>query len=53
MRAQLLLPYAMGGEAARLRHDGEVHREEYTPDGLLLDVTASIRMLQAFQSYMQ
>ena len=53
MRVRLLLPYAMGGDAARLRQDGEVHAESYTADGLLLDVTASIRLLNAYKAYMQ
>lgn len=53
MRVQLLLPYAMGGDAARLRQDGEVHAESYTEDGVLLDVTASIRLLDAYKPYMR
>ena len=52
MRVRLLLPYSMGGDAARLRQDGEVHAESYTADGLLLDVTASIRLLDAYKAYM-
>lgn len=52
MRVKLLLPYSMGGEAARLRQDGEVYAEEYTTDGLLLDLTASIRLLDGLRDYM-
>ena len=53
MRVRLLLPYAMLADAARLRQDGEVHAETYTEDGLFLDVTASIRLLNAYKAYMQ
>ena len=52
MRVHLLLPYSMGGDAARLRQDGEVYSEEYTPEGLLLDLTASIRLLEQYKPYM-
>ncbi|MBQ7542016.1 MAG: GTPase HflX [Clostridia bacterium] len=53
MRVQLLLPYSMLSDAARLRQDGEVHAESYTADGLLLDITASIRLLNAYKPYLQ
>jgi GTP-binding protein HflX len=53
MRVRVRLPYSMGGDAARLRRDGEVHAESYEADGLVLDVTASIRLLNAYKSYME
>lgn len=52
MRVRLLLPYSMGAEAARLRQDGEVYAEDYKPEGLYLDITASIRLLNGFKDYM-
>lgn len=52
MRVRLLLPYSMGAEAAMLRQDGEVYAEDYGPDGLTLDVCASIRLLNRFKDYM-
>ena len=53
MRVTLLLPYSMGGDAAKLRQDGEVYSENFTPDGILLDLTASIRLLDKYKQYMQ
>ena len=53
MRVKLLLPYSMGADAARLRQDGEVYSEAYTAEGVLLDLTASIRLLNHYKSYMQ
>ena len=52
MRVKLLLPYSMGGDTAKLRQDGEVYAEEYTENGLLLDLTASIRLLERYREYM-
>ena len=53
MRVRIRLPYSMGGDAARLRQDGEVHAESYEADGVVLDVTASIRLLNAYKAYME
>ena len=53
MRVTLLLPYSMGGDAAKLRQDGEVYSESYTETGILLDLTASIRLLDKYKAYMQ
>ncbi|NMP38003.1 MAG: GTPase HflX [Clostridiales bacterium] len=52
-RVRLLLPFSMGSDAARLRADSAVHSEEYTPDGLLLDVTADIHELERLKDYIQ
>ena len=52
MRVRIRLPYSMGGDAARLREDGEVHAESYEADGVLLDITASIRLLDQYKPYL-
>ena len=53
MRVTLLLPYSMGSDAGKLRQDGEVHSESYTENGVLLGLTASIRLLDKYKEYMQ
>ncbi len=50
-RIKLLLPFNKGALASQLRKDGVVHSEEYTAQGLLLDVTADIRMLEECKEY--
>lgn len=50
-RVKLLLPFSKGSVAAQLRKNGVVHSEEYTADGLLLDVTAEIRDLEECGEY--
>ena len=50
-RVKILLPFSMGGVAAELRKTGVVHSEEYTADGLLLDITAEIFTLEKYEEY--
>ena len=50
-RIKLLLPFNKGALASQLRKDGVVHSEEYTAQGLLLDVTADVRMLEECEEY--
>lgn len=50
-RIKLLLPFNKGALASQLRKDGVVHSEEYTAQGLLLDVTADVRMLEECKEY--
>lgn len=38
-RVRLLLPFDKAGIAARLRESAVLHSEEYTPDGLMIEVT--------------
>ncbi len=52
-RVKILLPFSMGGVAAELRKTGVVHSEEYTADGLLLDITAEIFILEKYEEYIQ
>ena len=50
-RVKILLPFSMGGAAAELRKTGVVHSEEYTAEGLLLDITAEIFALEKYKEY--
>ncbi len=50
-RVKILLPFSMGGVAAELRKTGVVHSEEYTAEGLMLDITADIFILDKYSSY--
>ena len=50
-RVKILLPFSMGGVGAELRKTGVVHSEEYTSDGLLLDITAEIFTLEKYKDY--
>ena len=50
-RVKILLPFSMGGAGAELRKTGVVHGEEYTADGLLLDITAEIFVLEKYKDY--
>ena len=50
-RVKILLPFSMGGAGAELRNTGVVHSEEYTADGLLLDITAEIFVLEKYEEY--
>ena len=50
-RVKILLPFSMGGVGAELRKTGVVHSEEYTAEGLLLDITAEIFTLEKYEAY--
>ncbi len=50
-RVKILLPFSMGGAGAELRKTGVVHSEEYTAEGLLLDITAEIFVLEKYEDY--
>ena len=52
-RVKILLPFSLGGVAAELRKTGVVHSEEYIAEGLLLDITAEIFILEKYQEYIQ
>ena len=49
--ARLMLPYSDGSIAARLRKDGSVRKEEFTADGLYLEVVADIDLLKTVKVY--
>ena len=50
-RVKILLPFSLGAVGAELRKTGVVHSEEYTADGLLLDITAEIFVLEKYKNY--
>ena len=50
-KVKILLPFSMGGVGAELRKTGVVHSEEYTAEGLLLDITAEIFTLEKYKDY--
>lgn len=50
-RVKMLLPFDKGSVAAKLRQDGVVHSEEYTANGLEIDVTADISFLETIKDY--
>ncbi len=52
-RVKILLPFSHGAAGAELRKTGVVHSEEYTADGLLLDITAEIFILEKYKEYIQ
>ncbi|MBQ3888481.1 MAG: GTPase HflX [Clostridia bacterium] len=51
-RVRFLFPFALGSAAAQVRGSGVVHSEEYTADGLLLDVTAELSLLEKYKDYL-
>ncbi len=51
MRVKILLPFNLGAVAAELRKTGVIHFEEYIEDGLLLDITAEIFLLEKYKEY--
>lgn len=50
-RVRLLAPFSDGAAAAKLRREGSVSRQEYTPDGILMEVTAEISYLDTIKDY--
>ena len=50
-RVELLLPFAQGGLAAKLRKDGTILQEEYTADGLKLTAQVDPVLLHLVQDY--
>lgn len=50
-KVTLLLPYSMGSDAAVLRQRGALESEEYRPDGLLMTVTADVKLLEKYKDY--
>lgn len=50
-QAKLLLPYSAAAIAARFRTDGKILSEEYTENGILLEVIAEIYLLDENKNY--
>lgn len=45
-RAKVLIPFSSGAQAGRIRTEGVVISEEYTPDGILIDGIIPISILE-------
>lgn len=50
-KAKLLIPYSDGAAAAALRKDGVVAVEDYRADGLYLELTADVSLIDRYQDY--
>ena len=50
-QAKLLLPYSAAAAAARFRTDGKILSEEYTENGILLEVIAEMYLLDENKNY--
>lgn len=50
-KAKLLIPYSDGAAAAALRKDGVVAVEDYRADGLYLELTADVSLIDRYQGY--
>ncbi len=50
-RVKILIPYSKGSVNALFREDGVIHSEEYLPEGILLDVTAGVELIDKYKSY--
>lgn len=49
--AKLLIPFKDGALAARVRKEGAVEREEYRPDGLYMEATVSVSLLEELKDF--
>ena len=50
-RAKVLLPFSKGAQAGRIRNEGVVISEEYTPDGILIDGIIPISILEELKEF--
>lgn len=50
-KAKLLIPYSDGAAAAALRKDGVITAEDYRADGLYLELTADVSLIDRYQGY--
>lgn len=50
-KAKLLIPYSDGAAAAALRQDGVITVEDYRADGLYLELTADVSLIDRYQDY--
>lgn len=50
-KAKLLIPYSDGAAAAALRKDGVITAEDYRADGLYLELTADVSLIDRYQYY--
>ena len=50
-RAQILIPFSAGATAARIRKEGVVHSENYREDGLFMDATVDMNLLDSIKDW--
>lgn len=50
-RAKVLIPFSSGAQAGRIRTEGVVISEEYTPDGILMDGILPISILEELKEF--
>ncbi len=50
-KAKLMIPYSDGAAAAALRKDGVITVEDYRADGLYLELTADVSLIDRYQDY--
>ena len=50
-RAKVLIPFSSGAQAGRIRTEGVVISEEYTPDGILMDGIIPISILEELKKF--
>lgn len=50
-RAQILVPFSAGAMAARIRKEGVVHSENYREDGLYMDATVEMSLLDSIKDW--
>lgn len=50
-RAKVLIPFSSGAQAGRIRIEGVVISEEYTPDGILIDGIIPISILEELKEF--
>ena len=50
-RAKVLIPFSSGAQAGRIRTEGVVISEEYTPDGILMDGIIPISILEELKEF--
>lgn len=50
-RAKVLIPFSSGAQAGRIRAEGVVISEEYTPDGILIDGIIPISILEELKEF--
>lgn len=50
-RVRLIIPYSDGNLISRIRNDGELISEEYTPDGIMIDAVLDSGFLNLVKDY--
>lgn len=51
-KVKLLVPFKDGALAARVRKEGAVDKEEYRPEGLYMEATVSVSLLEELKDFM-